>query len=280
MIAAQTPPERTDTTGDRDVTVRVAKATAAALADRIPGAFGHALEIPAYGEGETLFGTLASVPVGSLGEVLIVVVLNARRDSPREVHEVNAAARERLATLGDAELLSADPEVRLFPASRGRVLLIDRASPSSYLPPGQGVGLARKIGCDLMLRLHRNGRLTAPWIHATDADVSLPPDYFDQVAELDGVSKRYGDVHALVDVELYLPKAFALDPQRCAEAGERSAEQERRVKAIRQKLDRLNQDLAVDQRRERQRDLLHEDKVVERIVRVDLVGRAHRFFAF
>jgi predicted PurR-regulated permease PerM len=32
MIAAQTPPERTDTTGDRDSTVRVAKATAAALA--------------------------------------------------------------------------------------------------------------------------------------------------------------------------------------------------------------------------------------------------------
>ena len=156
-----------------------------ALADRIPGAFGHAIEIPAYGEGETLFRTLASVPVGSLGEVLTVIVLNARRDSPREVHEANAAARERLATLGDAELLSGDPEVRLFPASRGRVLLIDRASPSSYLPPGQGVGLARKIGSDLMLRLHRNGQLSAPWIHATDADVSLPPDYFDQVAELD-----------------------------------------------------------------------------------------------
>ena len=32
MIAAQTPPERTDTTGDRDLTVRTAKATAAALA--------------------------------------------------------------------------------------------------------------------------------------------------------------------------------------------------------------------------------------------------------
>jgi hypothetical protein len=32
MIAAQTPPERTDTTGDRDLTVRVTKATAAALA--------------------------------------------------------------------------------------------------------------------------------------------------------------------------------------------------------------------------------------------------------
>jgi hypothetical protein len=32
MIATQTPPERTDTTGDRKLTVRVAKATAAALA--------------------------------------------------------------------------------------------------------------------------------------------------------------------------------------------------------------------------------------------------------
>jgi predicted PurR-regulated permease PerM len=31
MISAQTPPERTDTTGDRDLSVRVAKATAAAL---------------------------------------------------------------------------------------------------------------------------------------------------------------------------------------------------------------------------------------------------------
>jgi len=123
--------------------------------------------------------------VGSLGDVLIVVVLNARRDSPKEVHEANAAARERLASLGAAEIVSANPEVRLFPALRGRVLLIDRASAGSYFPPDQGVGLARKIGCDLMLRLHLKERLTSPWIHATDADVSLPPDYFDQVTSFD-----------------------------------------------------------------------------------------------
>jgi hypothetical protein len=123
--------------------------------------------------------------VGSLGDVLIVVVLNARRDSPKEVHEANAVARERLATLGAAQIVSANPEVRLFPAVRGRVLLIDRASPGSYLPADQGVGLARKIGCDLMLRLQMKERLTSPWIHATDADVSLPPDYFDQVTSLD-----------------------------------------------------------------------------------------------
>ena len=37
----------------------------AALADRISGSFGHAVEIPAYGERESLAGTLASVPAGS-----------------------------------------------------------------------------------------------------------------------------------------------------------------------------------------------------------------------
>ena len=112
-------------------------------------------------------------------------MLNARRDSPREIHETNAAARAAIASGGRAEVLAEIPEVRFFPHPRGGVLLIDRASPASYLPAGQGVGLARKIGCDLLLRLHAAERLTSPWIHATDADVSLPPDYFDQVKSLD-----------------------------------------------------------------------------------------------
>ena len=157
----------------------------AALADRVSGTFGHAVEIPAYGEVESLVRTLASVRAGPLGDVLIVVVLNARRDSAGEIHEANAAARAAIASGGRAEVLSENPEVRFFPHPRGGVLLIDRASPGSYLPAGQGVGLARKIGCDLMLRLHAAGRLPSPWIHATDADVSLPADYFEQVAGLD-----------------------------------------------------------------------------------------------
>lgn len=157
----------------------------AALAERFRGDFGHAIEIPAYGERESLLQTLASVPTGPLGDVLIVVVLNARRNSPKEVHDANAAAREAIAARGSLEVVSEVPEVRLFPDPRGRLLLIDRASPASYLPPDQGVGLARKIGCDLMLRLQLKERLTSPWIHATDADVTLPADYFDQVADLD-----------------------------------------------------------------------------------------------
>src|SRR5215467_12673826 len=67
-----------------------------AVAEKLSGAFGHVLIIPSYGELETLFGLLGSVPGGPAGQVLLIVVLNARSDSPQHVHEANEAVRERL----------------------------------------------------------------------------------------------------------------------------------------------------------------------------------------
>lgn len=177
----------------------------AALADRVPGDYGHALEIPAYGEEETLFDTLASVPEGPAGPVLTVVVLNARADSPAAVHRANGAARTRLASLGPSEKISSDPDVRLLPHRSGRVLVIDRAAEGRHLPAGQGVGLARKIGCDLLLALRSSGRVASPWIHATDADTRLPDDYFRQIAdvEADGAAAAiYFFEHVFPDDEM------------------------------------------------------------------------------
>jgi hypothetical protein len=158
----------------------------ALLVERFQGLFGHAIEIPAYGETDDLFETLGSVPEGPLGEVLIVVVLNARADSPSEVHEANGVAREKLAALASSVALVAEaPDVRLFTYPPGKLLLIDRATPGFWLPPGQGIGLARKIGCDLIAALRQQQRLVSPWIHATDADVRLPSDYFEQIRDVD-----------------------------------------------------------------------------------------------
>jgi hypothetical protein len=157
----------------------------AALADRVPGAYGHALEIPAYGEDETLFDTLASVPGGPEGAVLIVVVLNARGDSPAAVHRANEVARTKLASLGAPVKISSDPDVLLLPHPSGKLLVIDRAAAGRYVPGGQGVGLARKIGCDVLLALRASGRVGSPWIHATDADARLPADYFEQIGAVE-----------------------------------------------------------------------------------------------
>ncbi len=157
----------------------------AAVADRLDGSFGHVLVVPAYGEGRSLFDTLGSVPRGPRGNTLLVVVLNARADSPADVHDANAQAREALARASSAarRMDSAHP-VTAFTYPNGTVVLIDRGLPEHYLPEGQGVGLARKIGNDFALRLHAAGRLVSPWIHNTDADTLLANDYFDQTAAI------------------------------------------------------------------------------------------------
>jgi hypothetical protein len=158
----------------------------AEVASRLPGHFGHALIVPAYGERESLFRLLASVPGGPAGAVLIVVVLNVRKDSAAPVHEANRAVRERLERESPGRTVLSDaPPVRHFALPGGALLLIDRAIPGFFLPEGQGVGLARKIGNDVALRLHSEGHLASPWLHNTDADALLVRDYFEQTGPLD-----------------------------------------------------------------------------------------------
>jgi hypothetical protein len=114
-----------------------------------------------------------------------VVVLNSRADSPARVHEANRAASVRLAEAArSARELSADPPAVALEYPNGVVVVIDRSAPGRYLPEGQGVGLARKIGNDFVLRLHAAGRLASGWIHNTDADTVLANDLFDQTQSL------------------------------------------------------------------------------------------------
>jgi hypothetical protein len=157
----------------------------AKAAERLEGDFGHVIEIPAYGEGDDLFAMLGSIPGGPGGDVLIVLVLNARADSPPAVHAANEAARRRLAERGKREVrLSDDPPITASRVRGGCLVLIDRAAPGRFLPEGDGIGLARKIGCDFALGAAAAGRLATRWLHLTDADVLLPNDYFEQSASL------------------------------------------------------------------------------------------------
>lgn len=57
-------------------------------------------------------------------------------------------------------------------------LVINCFSKDQKLPEKHGVGLARKIGCDLALALQMQGLIENDWIYSTDADAELPNDYF------------------------------------------------------------------------------------------------------
>src|SRR5262252_2499279 len=98
----------------------------AAAGARIAGSFGHAIAIPAYAEGDNLFRLIGSIREGSLGRVLVVLVVNARADSGPAAHEANAAVRARLEReLGAAIVLADEPPMRAFDLSGGTLVLID-----------------------------------------------------------------------------------------------------------------------------------------------------------
>lgn len=71
------------------------------------------------------------------------------------------------------------------------VLLVDRNAPNRQINSKQGVGLARKIACDIILQLFYTGLIKSPWIFSTDADVILPKDYF---SCMDGINNQYSAV--------------------------------------------------------------------------------------
>jgi hypothetical protein len=143
--------------------------------------FGHAVVIPAYDEGENLFRTLKSIPSGPLGEVLTILVINAPADAPNWVYPRSQQLIHGLREEYGNEFIHLGPHgFRWFAQPRGALLCVDRTGPRS-LPQGQGVGLARKIGCDIALQLHADGHLRSAWIHTTDADVVLPATYFERV---------------------------------------------------------------------------------------------------
>jgi hypothetical protein len=48
-------------------------------------------------------------------------------------------------------------------------------------PGAQGVGLARKTGCDLALQWMDAGGISGHWLCCSDADATLPPEYFVQL---------------------------------------------------------------------------------------------------
>jgi hypothetical protein len=150
-----------------------------------------ALVVPAHGEAPTFIDDLEPALKAASGRVLVVVVVNATDSSSELVHDANArmlaALGQRLVARQDLTAVEGSPAV----AALGRpstydLLVVDRASPGRRLPPGEGVGLARRIGTDLALAHYDNGGVVSPWLCATDADARLPLDYFARLTALAG----------------------------------------------------------------------------------------------
>ncbi|HYP74330.1 MAG TPA: hypothetical protein VER12_00155 [Polyangiaceae bacterium] len=159
----------------------------AALASSLCDRYLAALVVPACGEAPSLLdgfhGAMSSAP----GRVLLILVVNATDAAEAAIHSQNAELLAHLRALFPAAQAIAHESARcaawLGRAEPYDVLWLDRASTGSRLPPRQGVGLARKLGGDVAAALWANGQLQSPLIASSDADVTLPNEYFQQLTE-------------------------------------------------------------------------------------------------
>ncbi|MEM6996981.1 MAG: hypothetical protein AAF721_41140 [Myxococcota bacterium] len=161
-----------------------------ALAERVPGTYEGAVVVPARNEAPAMLEGLAPALAGR--DALAIVVVNG--DANDDPSTVAANATLLAALRGSGERTEVAPGVEHIRRCHGALLLVDRASGPRRIAVGQGVGRARRIGCDLALCLWQLGKVRRRFIDTTDADVTLPPGYFD-AAPADCVAFTRAFVH-------------------------------------------------------------------------------------
>lgn len=141
-----------------------------------------ALIVPACAESESVFACLQSAvksAEASKKSLLIVLVINHGTGSSDDIRSDNARTLELIKKQISSVLEFPGP----FKGFSGKFenhdcLVVDRASEGHELPPKQGVGLARKIGSDMVCAMSFLNLIKAQFAHTTDADATLPRDYF------------------------------------------------------------------------------------------------------
>lgn len=132
--------------------------------------FLRSLVIPAYDEDP---GFIDRLKDSCLAQNLLLILVINRPDNVDL-----CTANDQLITYLDKnfETRWQQDSLSLLGSDEFGILSVDRHK--QPIPHKQGVGLARKIGCDLAASLIFKKNINSHWIHSTDADAHLPNDYF------------------------------------------------------------------------------------------------------
>ncbi len=144
--------------------------------EQIPIVWNEVVVLPARNETDDLYACIESLNAAaqfSRKRVLLILVLNGT-EKDIDLHDLII---QNLHSRYPHEL-KISPSIDLHTHAPVDILVINRATSSFYMQQKEGVGLARKIGCDIALDLYTQGKILSPWIRNIDADVRVPDDYF------------------------------------------------------------------------------------------------------
>jgi len=148
--------------------------------------------IPAYAEKEMLFSTLVSLaqnPSSSLEYSLILCVINNKSETPPAQVSNNQTTIEYLDALVRKKVLKKfNSDQRIYPQllkiadTKLKLGYIDASSKGCEIPKRDGgVGMARKIGMDMALRLLKKSSSEKKLIISLDADTLVQTNYLSTI---------------------------------------------------------------------------------------------------
>jgi hypothetical protein len=146
------------------------------LENKIKHSYDYVIVIPVCNE--SLF-CLENIFTHINENVLIIVVVNSPIGNAVWQSENTLFINNLLDKSIRRTKVSSDCQLLKF-KTLNDVMLVDKNQSGQQLHSDQGVGKARKIGCDIALKLYTKGSIKYPWIYSTDADVILPQNYFSQ----------------------------------------------------------------------------------------------------
>ncbi|MDO6426895.1 hypothetical protein Q4489_07735 [Thalassotalea sp. 1_MG-2023] len=188
------------------------------LIDNLPAElrYHHVVVIPAYKESAAFLKQFNESCLLEQGFLLILVV-----NQPETEEESRLQLALQTEVLESGSLLWQNQNLALVQLadSPSAILVVDRFTKS--IPAKQGVGLARKIGADLACQLMQQQVVLSQWIHSTDADATLPADYFSAIKSCneDVAIATYNFSHQCEDEKIYQANALYEQAMRYYVAG-------------------------------------------------------------
>jgi hypothetical protein len=143
--------------------------------------YSQVLVIPAYNESTAFVRHLLQQPFSHCSKLLVIIVINQPSNQHQYITRLNQRLWNYFDTLNQANSEACGIyKLTQCPKKQCDFLCINQTKPGT--PNNQGVGYARKLGCDIAIELITQQYINPIWISCTDADSTVPNDYFNTPA--------------------------------------------------------------------------------------------------